>query len=64
MATISRNSRRSCSIPVSMKPAIGRKLETYDPRYFTTYYAIDAINFEPVKSPAVMDTIDAPICRW
>ncbi|WJR76919.1 sulfatase-like hydrolase/transferase [Bradyrhizobium sp. NP1] len=37
---------------------IGKKLETYDPRYYATYYAIDAINFEPVKSPAMMDTID------
>jgi len=39
---------------------VARKFNTYDPRYFTTYYAIDAINFEPVKSPAIMDTIDAP----
>jgi hypothetical protein len=39
--------------------AIGKKLENYDPRYYATYYAIDAVNFEPVKSPAVMDTIDA-----
>ena len=39
--------------------AAGKKFENYDPRYFTTYYAIDAINFEPVKSPAVMDSIDA-----
>ena len=38
---------------------IGKKLENYDPRYYATYYAIDAINFEPVKSPAVMETIDA-----
>jgi hypothetical protein len=38
---------------------VGRKLESYDPRYYATYYAIDAINFEPVQSPAVMDTIDA-----
>jgi hypothetical protein len=38
---------------------IGKKLETYDPRYYATYYAIDAVNFEPVASPAVMDTIDA-----
>jgi hypothetical protein len=38
---------------------IGKKLEKYDPRYYATYYAIDAINFEPVKSPAVMETIDA-----
>src|SRR5215213_235358 len=39
---------------------LARKFNTYDPRYFTTYYAIDAINFEPVKSSAIMDTIDAP----
>ncbi|MEH2515590.1 hypothetical protein V1279_001163 [Bradyrhizobium sp. AZCC 1610] len=39
---------------------VARKFTTYDARYFTTYYAIDAINFEPVKSSAVMDTIDAP----
>ncbi|MGY3617415.1 sulfatase-like hydrolase/transferase [Bradyrhizobium sp. USDA 10063] len=38
---------------------VGKKLEKYDPRYYATYYAIDAINFEPVKSQAVMDTIDA-----
>ena len=38
--------------------AIGRKLMDYDPRYYATYYAIDAVNFEPVKSSAVMDTID------
>src|ERR1700735_1555066 len=24
---------------------IGKKLESYDPRYFATYYAIDAVNF-------------------
>ncbi|MDP1584982.1 MAG: sulfatase-like hydrolase/transferase [Bradyrhizobium sp.] len=39
---------------------VGKKFESYDPRYFATYYAIDTINFEPVKSPAVMETIDAP----
>jgi hypothetical protein len=38
---------------------IGKKMMNYDPRYYATYYAIDAINFEPVKSPAVMQTIDA-----
>src|SRR5450755_3747465 len=38
---------------------IGKKLDNYDPRYYATYYAIDAINFEPVRSPAMMDTIDA-----
>jgi hypothetical protein len=45
--------------PTLDEAGIGKKLEHYDPRYYATYYAIDAINFEPVKSPAVMDTIDA-----
>jgi Sulfatase len=44
--------------PTLDEGAIGKKLENYDPRYFSTYYAIDAVNFEPVKSPAIMDTID------
>ncbi|HTB04976.1 MAG TPA: sulfatase-like hydrolase/transferase [Bradyrhizobium sp.] len=39
---------------------VGKKLENYDPRYYATYYAIDAINFEPVESPTRMDTIDGP----
>jgi len=46
--------------PALDEAGIGKKLEAYDPRYYATYYAIDAINFEPVKSPAVMQTIDAP----
>src|SRR6202142_420995 len=33
---------------------VGKKRESYNPRYYATYYAIDAVNFEPVKSPAVM----------
>jgi hypothetical protein len=39
---------------------VGKKLMSYDPRYYATYYAIDAVNFEPVKSPTAMDTIDGP----
>ena len=39
---------------------VGKKLENYDPRYYGTYYAIDAVNFEPVKSPTAMETIDGP----
>ena len=38
---------------------IGQKLETYDPRYYATYYAIDGVNFEPRRSEIVMDRIDA-----
>jgi hypothetical protein len=39
---------------------LGARLMSYDPRYFATYYAIDAINFQPAKSAAIMDTIDGP----
>src|SRR5260370_18030766 len=46
--------------PALDEAGVGKKLEHYDPRYYATYYAIDAINFEPVESPAVMDTIDGP----
>ena len=40
--------------------SVARKFDTYDPSYFTTYYAIDAVNFQPVKSTAMMDAVDAP----
>jgi hypothetical protein len=46
--------------PALDEAGLGKRLAAYDPRYFATYYAIDTINFEPVKSPAVMDTIDGP----
>jgi len=46
--------------PALDEGSIGKKLENYDPRYFATYYAIDAVNFQPVKSPVIMDTIDGP----
>jgi hypothetical protein len=39
---------------------IWRRLEVYDPRYFTTYYAIDAINFKPVDVSSARDTLEAP----
>jgi hypothetical protein len=32
----------------------------YDPRYFTTYYAIDAINFTPVDTSSALDTLEGP----
>jgi hypothetical protein len=39
---------------------IGRRLMAYDPRYFTTYYAIDAINFTPVDVSSALDTLEGP----
>lgn len=44
--------------PALSEADLGNRLMAYDPRYYATYYAIDAVNFEPAKSEAVMDTID------
>ena len=40
--------------------AIARRLMAYDPRYFTTYYAINAINFTPADLSSALDTIEGP----
>jgi hypothetical protein len=39
---------------------INRRLMTYDPRYFTTYYAIDAVNFRPANLSSALETIEGP----
>jgi hypothetical protein len=39
---------------------LGRRLMAFDTRYFTTYYAIDAINFQPVELSSALDPLDAP----
>jgi Sulfatase len=39
---------------------IAKRLMNYDPRYFSTYYAIDTVNFEPVNLKSALDTIEAP----
>lgn len=38
--------------------AIARKVAAFDPRYFTTYYAIDAVNFRPVDVSSALDRLD------
>jgi hypothetical protein len=38
--------------------AIARKIAAFDPRYFTTYYAIDAVNFKPVDVSSALDRLD------
>jgi hypothetical protein len=42
------------------EPTLLRRLQASDPRYFTTYYAIDAINFAPADLSPAHDTLDAP----
>jgi hypothetical protein len=39
---------------------IQRRLMSHDPRYFTTYYAIDAVNFKPVNLSSALDTLEGP----
>ena len=40
--------------------AVARRLMAYDPRYFTTYYAIDAINFTPADVTSALDVLEGP----
>jgi phosphoglycerol transferase MdoB-like AlkP superfamily enzyme len=37
-----------------------RRIMNYDPRYYSSYYAIDAINFRPVNLSSALDVLDAP----
>jgi hypothetical protein len=39
---------------------LAQRLNDYDPRYFTTYYAIDTVNFRPVRLSSALPTVDAP----
>ena len=39
---------------------IAQRLMAHEPRYFTTYYAIDAINFAPVELSSALDTLEGP----
>jgi hypothetical protein len=39
---------------------IAERVMNLDPRYYTAYYAIDAINFEPVNLTSARDKLDAP----
>src|SRR5215813_12307850 len=39
---------------------LGERLLRFDPRYFTTYYAIDAVNFTPAALGSALDVLDAP----
>ncbi|MFB9264981.1 sulfatase-like hydrolase/transferase [Bradyrhizobium erythrophlei] len=47
-----------------LEPGIDRKslaqrMMTTDPRYFSTYYALDGINFRPTDLSSALDTLDA-----
>jgi hypothetical protein len=42
------------------KEALAARAEAPDPRYLTTYYALDTINFTPVDVTSALDPLDAP----
>jgi hypothetical protein len=46
--------------PALDEAALARRIAQADPRFFTTYYAIEAINFRPVDLSSALDTLDAP----
>jgi hypothetical protein len=39
---------------------IAQRIKMFDPKYYTTYYAIDAVNFKPVKVSSALDTLEGP----
>jgi hypothetical protein len=46
--------------PALDESVIARRIAEADPRYVTTYYAIDGINFQPADLSSALDTLDAP----
>src|SRR5215469_13892783 len=46
--------------PTLDQNGIIQRLMAYDPRYFTTYYAIDEVNFRPVDVSSAFDTLEGP----
>lgn len=46
--------------PKLSETELARHLSALDPRYFTSYYAVDAVNFTPVDLSSALDTLDAP----
>jgi Sulfatase len=39
---------------------IGQRINDHDARYFTTYYALDGVNFQPLNASSALETLDAP----
>jgi hypothetical protein len=46
--------------PTATDDAVAQRIMNYDPRYFTTYYAIDAVNFEPKDVSSGLGRLEAP----
>ena len=46
--------------PTLDQEEVARRIMARDPRYFTTYYAIEGLNFRPLDLSSALDTLDAP----
>jgi phosphoglycerol transferase MdoB-like AlkP superfamily enzyme len=46
--------------PTLDQAEVAQRIIERDPRYFTTYYAIETVNFRPVDQSSALDTLDAP----
>ena len=46
--------------PALDETVVARRIAEADPRYVTTYYAIDGVNFRPVDLSSALDALDAP----
>jgi hypothetical protein len=45
--------------PSADEATISRRIMANDPRYYTTYYAIDTINYQPADVSSALDRLDA-----
>jgi hypothetical protein len=45
--------------PMADEATIGGRILANDPRYYTTYYAIDAVNYRPADMSSALDRLDA-----
>jgi phosphoglycerol transferase MdoB-like AlkP superfamily enzyme len=46
--------------PAATDDMVAQRMSSFDPRYFTTYYALDAINFRPKDVSSALDRLEAP----
>ena len=45
--------------PGASEAVMAQRMMTYDPRYFTTYYAIDGVNYRPADLSSALDRLEA-----
>ena len=46
--------------PAATEEEVSQRIMAHDSRYFTTYYALDAINFQPKDVSSALDRLEAP----